>query len=109
MGPRKRKLDEKRCRKFDEQFFFLSRLYNPMQIKNLSGFDSDTPWLQYINRILSKDIVQVKKKIPSLQKIQLKNRWSRPQEASKDKCRAGQFDENLYFYAYFKVGSIAQR
>ena len=78
-----------------------------MQIKNLSGFDSDTPWLQYINRILSKDIVQVKKKIPSLQKIQLKNRWSRPQEASKDKCRAGQFDENLYFYAYFKVGSIA--
>lgn len=31
-----------------------------MKIKDLSSYDPDTPWLQYINRILSKDIVQVK-------------------------------------------------
>jgi hypothetical protein len=36
------------------------RLYNPMKIRDLSLYDPDTPWLDYINRILSKDIVQVK-------------------------------------------------
>ena len=30
--------------------------------------------------------------------------WSRPQEASKDESMGGQFDENLYFYAYFNLG-----
>ena len=31
-----------------------------MKIRDLSKYDSETPWLEYINRILSKDIVQVK-------------------------------------------------
>ena len=30
-----------------------------MKIKDLSLYDPDTPWLDYINRILSKEIVQV--------------------------------------------------
>jgi predicted metalloendopeptidase len=36
-----------------------SRLYNPMPISQLSTLDPNTPWLVYINTILSKDIVQV--------------------------------------------------
>ena len=36
-----------------------SRLYNPMRIKDLSKLDPNTPWLEYINRILSAEIVQV--------------------------------------------------
>ena len=37
-----------------------SRLYNPMKIKELSKYDPDTPWLDYINNILTKDILQVR-------------------------------------------------
>ena len=36
-----------------------SRLYNPMSIRELSKLDPNTPWLEYINNILTKDIVQV--------------------------------------------------
>ena len=36
-----------------------SRLYNPMTIKDLSTLDPNTPWLEYLNKLLSKDIVQV--------------------------------------------------
>jgi len=36
-----------------------SRLYNPMKIKDLSQLDPNTPWLKYINRILTPDIIQV--------------------------------------------------
>ena len=36
-----------------------SRLYNPMKIKDLSKYDPYTPWLEYINNILTKDILQV--------------------------------------------------
>ena len=36
-----------------------SRLYNPMTIKELSTLDPNTPWLEYLNKLLSKDIVQV--------------------------------------------------
>ena len=38
-----------------------SRLYNPMKIKDLSRYDPHTPWLDYINNILTEDILQVKK------------------------------------------------
>ena len=36
-----------------------SRLYNPMTIKELHTLDPNTPWLEYLNKLLSKDIVQV--------------------------------------------------
>lgn len=36
-----------------------SRLYNPMRIKDLSDLDPNTPWLDYINTILSAEIIQV--------------------------------------------------
>ena len=36
-----------------------SRLYNPMTIKDLPSLDPNTPWLEYLNKLLSKDIVQV--------------------------------------------------
>lgn len=36
-----------------------SRLYNPMTIKELATLDPSTPWLEYLNKLLSKDIVQV--------------------------------------------------
>ena len=36
-----------------------SRLYNPMTIKELSTLDPNTPWMEYLNKLLSKDIVQV--------------------------------------------------
>jgi len=36
-----------------------SRLYNPMTIKELPTLDPNTPWLEYLNKLLSKDIVQV--------------------------------------------------
>ena len=36
-----------------------SRLYNPMKIKDLSKLDPNTPWLEYINNILTPDIIQV--------------------------------------------------
>lgn len=36
-----------------------SKLYNPMQIKDLATLDPNTPWLDYINRILTTDIIQV--------------------------------------------------
>ena len=38
-----------------------SKLYNPMKIKDLSTLDPYTPWLSYINRILTPEIVQVGK------------------------------------------------
>jgi predicted metalloendopeptidase len=36
-----------------------SKLYNPMTISQLSQLDPNTPWLDYINRLLSEDIAQV--------------------------------------------------
>ena len=36
-----------------------SSLYNPMTVKELSKLDSQTPWLEYLNRLLTKDIIQV--------------------------------------------------
>jgi len=36
-----------------------SRLYNPMKVSELINLDPDTPWLDYINAVLSKDIVQI--------------------------------------------------
>ncbi len=36
-----------------------SRLYNPMKVKDLVQFDPHTPWLEYINNILTDDIIQV--------------------------------------------------
>lgn len=36
-----------------------SKLYNPMTINQLTTLDPTTPWLEYINRVLSPDIVQV--------------------------------------------------
>lgn len=36
-----------------------SKLYNPMRIRDLSELDPQTPWLQYINRILTTETVQV--------------------------------------------------
>ena len=36
-----------------------SRLYNPMRIKDLAKLDPHTPWLDYINTILSPEIIQV--------------------------------------------------
>ena len=36
-----------------------SKLYNPMRIKDVSKFDPHTPWLEYINNILTKEIRQV--------------------------------------------------
>eukprot|EP00095_Tigriopus_kingsejongensis_P004532 maker-scaffold532_size145644-snap-gene-0.44 protein:Tk04532 transcript:maker-scaffold532_size145644-snap-gene-0.44-mRNA-1 annotation:"membrane metallo-endopeptidase-like 1-like" len=36
-----------------------SKLYNPMRIKDVSQFDPHTPWLEYINNILTPDIIQV--------------------------------------------------
>ena len=36
-----------------------SKLYNPMTISQLSQLDPNTPWLDYINRLLSEHIVQV--------------------------------------------------
>ena len=36
-----------------------SKLYNPMRIRDLASLDPNTPWLEYINTILSPDIIQV--------------------------------------------------
>ena len=36
-----------------------SKLYNPMRVRDLSKFDPNTPWLDYINNILTPDIIQV--------------------------------------------------
>merc|ERR1712029_728652 len=36
-----------------------SLLYNPMLIKDLTNLDPKTPWLEYINRILTPDTIQV--------------------------------------------------
>jgi len=36
-----------------------NKLYNPMPISKLSELDPNTPWLTYINRLLSEDVVQV--------------------------------------------------
>ena len=36
-----------------------SKLYNPMRIRDLSNFDPNTPWLEYINNILTPEIIQV--------------------------------------------------
>jgi predicted metalloendopeptidase len=36
-----------------------SGLYNPMRIRDLSKLDPYTPWLEYINNILSPEIIQV--------------------------------------------------
>lgn len=36
-----------------------TKLYNPMTIQDLSSLDPNIPWLEYINKILSENIVQV--------------------------------------------------
>jgi len=36
-----------------------SKLYNPMKVSELTTLDPTTPWLEYINTILTTDIVQV--------------------------------------------------
>jgi len=36
-----------------------SKLYNPMPVSKLTELDPTTPWLEYINRVLSPDIVKV--------------------------------------------------
>jgi len=36
-----------------------TKLYNPMPISQLAELDPNTPWLDYINRVLSKEVVQV--------------------------------------------------
>ena len=36
-----------------------TKLYNKMQIKDLSALDPNVPWLEYINNILSPEIIQV--------------------------------------------------
>jgi membrane metallo-endopeptidase-like protein 1 len=36
-----------------------SMLYNPMRVSDLVKYDPNTPWLEYINNILSPDIIQV--------------------------------------------------
>ena len=38
-----------------------SRLYNPMKVSELTSLDPTTPWLEYINTILTPNIVQVLK------------------------------------------------
>ena len=43
-----------------EQMRNASKLYNPMQIRDLTKLDPNTPWLEYINRILTPEIIQVK-------------------------------------------------
>ena len=45
---------------FREERRNASRLYNPMSIKELSNLDPNTPWLAYINNILSREIIQVR-------------------------------------------------
>ena len=37
-----------------------SKLYNPMRVRDLSKFDPNTPWLDYISNILTPDIIQVR-------------------------------------------------
>ena len=36
-----------------------TRLYNPMMIKDLHSLAPMVPWLEYINNILTTDLVQV--------------------------------------------------
>eukprot|EP00092_Neocalanus_flemingeri_P037441 GFUD01040769.1.p1 GENE.GFUD01040769.1~~GFUD01040769.1.p1 ORF type:complete len:795 (-),score=190.06 GFUD01040769.1:142-2526(-) len=36
-----------------------NKLYNPMPISQLTQLDPNTPWLEYINRVLTKDLLQV--------------------------------------------------
>eukprot|EP00096_Caligus_rogercresseyi_P012738 TRINITY_DN5436_c0_g1_i1.p2 TRINITY_DN5436_c0_g1~~TRINITY_DN5436_c0_g1_i1.p2 ORF type:complete len:590 (-),score=128.56 TRINITY_DN5436_c0_g1_i1:3851-5620(-) len=36
-----------------------TKLYNPMTIKDLTQLDPYTPWLKYINHILTKELIQV--------------------------------------------------
>lgn len=36
-----------------------SSLYNPMTVKELSKLDPQTPWLEYLNKLLTKEIIQV--------------------------------------------------
>ena len=40
-----------------------SRLYNPMKVSELTSLDPTTPWLEYINTILTTNIVQVLKPV----------------------------------------------
>ena len=40
-----------------------SKLYNPMQVFELTNLDPTTPWLEYINTILTTNIVQVLKPV----------------------------------------------
>ena len=40
-----------------------SKLYNPMKVSELTSLDPTTPWLEYINTILTTNIVQVLKHV----------------------------------------------
>ena len=44
---------------FREERRDASKLYNPMKVSELTTLDPTTPWLEYINTILTTDIVQV--------------------------------------------------
>ncbi len=37
-----------------------TKLYNPMRVRDVHRFDPNTPWLEYINNILTEDIIQVR-------------------------------------------------
>ena len=45
---------------FREERRNASKLYNPMKISEVSEYDPNTPWLEYINNILTEDIIQVR-------------------------------------------------
>ena len=55
-----------------------SKLYNPMRIRDLSNFDPNTPWLEYINNILTPDIIQVGCKTCTLKIQQAPSRFGSP-------------------------------
>ena len=47
-----------------------SKLYNPMRVSELTSLDPTTPWLEYINTILTTDIVQVPKPVATFSTFQ---------------------------------------
>ena len=44
---------------FREERRDANKLYNPRPITQLSELDPNTPWLEYINNILTEDLLQV--------------------------------------------------
>ena len=49
-----------------------SKLYNPMRVRDLSKFDPNTPWLDYINNILTPDIIQVRSTLEPMPRYRTK-------------------------------------